>query len=86
MTLTTIFQHPVTKVATRTLSVLVWLALYALGTYVYHRYTSWDATNREVWANKNCPGLLSITRSSRDTLNLMRSVTDCTGYVFRTLE
>jgi hypothetical protein len=79
-------QHPITKTVARTLSVLAWLALYAFGTFVYHRYTEWNATNRTQWADKNCPGLLSITRSSRDTLNLMRSVTDCTGYVFRTLE
>jgi hypothetical protein len=79
-------QHSVVKTLRRTVSAFMWIGTFLSVIYAYTRYDAWDAENKKEWADKNCPGLLSITRSARDTLNLMRAVDDCNTYVLRTLE
>lgn len=86
MTFTHMTDHPIARNARKIVSVLTWIGIYVGATYIYHRYTTWETHNRVAWADKNCPGLLSITRSARDTLNLMRAVDDCNTFVLRNLE
>jgi H+/Cl- antiporter ClcA len=86
MNINHLLEHPITRNVRKVISVLTWVGIYVGITYIYHRYTVWESDNRIEWANKNCPGLLSITRSARDTLNLMRAVDDCNTYVLRNLE
>jgi hypothetical protein len=45
-----------------------------------------EIKNKEVWKEKSCPSLLSIARSSRDTLIVMKFEPICNEYVMDTLK
>jgi hypothetical protein len=42
--------------------------------------------NRMAWKQTACPSLLSIGRSSRDTLIIMKNLSDCNSFVLDNLK
>lgn len=70
------------------------LVIFAIGVYFFLTWISGVDRKRQleineankVEMNTTCPSLLSITRSSRDTLIVMRVVPLCTNYVLSNLK
>lgn len=59
------------------------IALFVIGLF-----TSYSAarTRQEQWKQTACPSLLSIGRSSRDTLIVMKTLASCNMYVLDNLK
>lgn len=58
-------------------AVMAVFLLYKLGTILYNKKVQYDVTKKNI----ACPTLLSISRSARDTLLVMKSEPLCTEYV-----
>lgn len=62
--------------------VVTTVLLYKLGTLAYDKKTTYDVTKK----NTTCPTLLSISRSARDTLLVMKAESLCTEYVLDNIQ
>lgn len=63
-----------------------WLSFIGIVGFGWMKYTKWDKANKKVWADANCPALLSIGRSARDTLITMKSLEECNEFVLNNLK
>lgn len=72
------------------LSRLAYIVIYAaMGYFLVHQWVKWTAVQASIENEKMktaCPTLLSIARTSRDTLLVMRSEQLCIKYVLTTLK
>lgn len=62
--------------------VSVFYLLYKGGTNLYQKKVAYDLAQK----NSACPTLLSISRSARDTLLVMKSESLCTAYVLDNIQ
>lgn len=63
-----------------------WLAFIGIVGLGWMKYDRWEKANQKVWADANCPALLSIGRSARDTLITMKSLDSCNKFVLDNLK
>lgn len=76
-------QNPQVKKALDILFVCVAVALtYKIGTTLYNKKVTADQTKKAT----ACPTLLSISRSARDTLLVMKSEPLCNQFVLDTIQ
>jgi len=65
----------------RVTSWVYWTGLAVACVFAAYKYNTWKTANEIKWADANCPALLSISRSARDTLITMKSLESCNKYV-----
>ena len=70
----------------RVTSWVYWTGLVIACVYAAYKYNAWKTANEIKWADANCPALLSISRSARDTLITMKSINECNTYVLEHLK
>lgn len=73
---------PVKKMLNFVYFVACTLILYKLSVTIYDKKMANDLTKK----NTACPALLSVGRSARDTLIIMKAETLCNDYVLETLK
>jgi hypothetical protein len=73
---------PVKKALTLVSLIVTAFLLYKLGTILYERSVAADLAKKTT----ACPTLLSISRSARDTLLVMRSEPLCAAYVLDSIQ
>jgi len=73
---------PIKKMLTAIYVAVTLFLLYKLSVILYDRKVTSDLTKKET----ACPALLSISRSARDTLLIMRSEPLCTIYVLDSIQ
>ena len=70
------------KMINVTFLVVTVFLLYKLGSLLYNKKVTYDVTKK----NTACPSLLSVTRSARDTLIVMKADHLCNDYVLENLK
>jgi hypothetical protein len=65
---------------------LVTLCLIIFAYFVYTQYSEWVATQNTLRKNAICPPLLSVGRSARDTLIVMKAEPLCNSYILENFQ
>ena len=66
------------------MAVIVCVGIY--GMYNGYRIIKLSNERKDAWQQTACPSLLSIGRSSRDTLIIMKNLPDCNRFVLDNLK
>lgn len=67
----------------RFIAATLFIPVCGIGLYTWYRAVS---DRQEQWKQAACPSLLSIGRSSRDTLIVMKTLASCNVYVLDNLK
>ena len=70
----------------RIYGITAYALMLGLGVYAGFKALDDRATRRTAWKQTACPSLLSIGRSSRDTLIIMKNLPDCNRFVLDNLK